>query len=110
MQKARPPQIELLRTGLNPRYHLNSAPPHGKHPRRVQTYPIAFTGEPVAAYSGDPFQCAALGMYSLPGCLPPRTTRRLSEGHALPYLFPVVAFFSEYHGQTVLSRGSVNFG
>ena len=73
MQKARPPQNELLRTGFDPRYHLNSTPPHGARPRRVQTYPIAFTGEPVAAYLGNaPFSAP------LSECIPRTVACRLA--------------------------------
>ena len=106
-QKARPPQSELLRTGVYPWYHLNSALPRESTLIGYEQYPIALTGEPVAAYLGKPRSVRRSRDVFRAGLLPPRTTRRFSEGRALPYLFPVIAVVTGYHGGKGLSRVAV---
>ena len=65
---------------------------HGREPHRVQTYPIAVTGESVAAYRAEPFgaQLAECIRLSLPYCLAPPGSSLI--GNWKTYFFPVKTF------------------
>ena len=71
-----------------PCYHLCSATPRGNRPRRVRKYPIALTGEPVAAYLDlHPFGALLRNEFG-PHSHPPCTNRRLSACVYRAYCLP----------------------